>query len=217
MQEALFEAAANDDVHRLKDALKNIEEHNLRTKDAEKQKLSLEQPDLCDPDTGMTVLHFALNQKKLRVAEYLIESQEKPYLTATYINISKQIPPSRKSSIHLVVELGDEGLFDKLLQKLTGIDENLKFIDKRERAKMTAFKNEQVAELFEQIGKRRVSAIHLAAIKGHTDLIRHLLSYRFDIDCEDSERETPLSLAVQMGHLETARELIHNNATVNRA
>ena len=217
LQEALFEAAANDYVERLKDALKDIEEHNLRSKDAEKQKLSLEQPDLCDSDTGMTVLHFALDQKKLKVAEYLIESQKKPFLTATYINISKQIPPSKKSSIHLVAELGDEGLFDKLLQKLAGVDENSKFADNWLRAQATDFKNELVVEKFEEIGKRRVSAIHLAAIRGHTDLIQPLLCYGFDIDSEDSERETPLSLAVQMGHLETARELIHNNATVNRA
>ncbi len=54
--------------------------------------------------------------------------------------------------------------------------------------------------------------LHLAAEKGYSNLIPLLLAEKLDIDCRDSNSETPLLLALNNGHDKTASILLKNGA-----
>lgn len=60
-----------------------------------------------------------------------------------------------------------------------------------------------------------LTAIHVAAIKGHKDAVMTLVEFGADLECRDAEGHTPLHLAVEGGCLETVEVLINRGANVN--
>ncbi|GFS33566.1 hypothetical protein Acr_00g0029330 [Actinidia rufa] len=60
-----------------------------------------------------------------------------------------------------------------------------------------------------------LTALHIAAIKGHKDAVMMLAELGSDLECRDNEEHTPLHLAVEGGHVETVEVLINRGANVN--
>ncbi|CAL5366378.1 unnamed protein product [Camellia sinensis] len=60
-----------------------------------------------------------------------------------------------------------------------------------------------------------LTALHVAAIKGHKDAVMMLVEFGSDLEQEDNEGHTPLHLAVEGGHVETVEVLINRGANVN--
>ncbi|KAL3521281.1 hypothetical protein ACH5RR_019430 [Cinchona calisaya] len=60
-----------------------------------------------------------------------------------------------------------------------------------------------------------LTAIHMAAIKGHKDAVMTLVEFGADLECQDAEGHTPLHLAVEGGCFETVEVLINRGANVN--
>jgi ankyrin repeat protein len=44
--------------------------------------------------------------------------------------------------------------------------------------------------------------LHLAAIRGHTSIVRELLAFGADKNCKDFDENTPLHYASEFGHFE---------------
>ena len=57
-----------------------------------------------------------------------------------------------------------------------------------------------------------LTALHLAAMEGHTKIVRTLLDARATIDCLDNHNQTPLCLAIDRNHSQTARMLLMSGA-----
>ncbi|RWR78916.1 ankyrin repeat, PH and SEC7 domain-containing protein [Cinnamomum micranthum f. kanehirae] len=60
-----------------------------------------------------------------------------------------------------------------------------------------------------------LTALHVASIKGHTDIVAMLIEYGMDLECQDLEGHTPLHLAVEGGSVETVGVLINKGANFN--
>ncbi|KAJ1286041.1 hypothetical protein BS78_03G323600 [Paspalum vaginatum] len=90
---------------------------------------------------------------------------------------------------------------------------------------MTAARRGDVQSLESLLSKRAavrgrdqygLTALHLAAVKGHCDAIALLTgSGCMDVECEDVEGHRPLHLAVEGGHAEAVELLIDMGANVN--
>ncbi|CAO2197086.1 unnamed protein product [Urochloa humidicola] len=90
---------------------------------------------------------------------------------------------------------------------------------------MTAARRGDLPSLESLLGKRTgvrgrdqygLTALHLAAIKGHCDAVALLAgSGCMDIECEDVEGHRPLHLAVEGGHAEAVELLLDMGADVN--
>ncbi|CAO2171930.1 unnamed protein product [Urochloa humidicola] len=90
---------------------------------------------------------------------------------------------------------------------------------------MTAARRGDLPSLEYLLGKRAgvrgrdqygLTALHLAAIKGHCDAVALLAgSGCMDIECEDVEGHRPLHLAVEGGHAEAVELLLDMGADVN--
>ncbi|PUZ54152.1 hypothetical protein GQ55_5G107000 [Panicum hallii var. hallii] len=90
---------------------------------------------------------------------------------------------------------------------------------------MTAARRGDLQSLETLLGKRAgvrgrdqygLTALHLAAIKGHCDAVALLAgSGCMDIECEDVEGHRPLHLAVEGGHAEAVELLLDMGADVN--
>lgn len=90
---------------------------------------------------------------------------------------------------------------------------------------MTAARRGDVGSLQSLLSKRAgirgrdqygLTALHLAAIKGHGDAIALLAgSGSMDIECEDVEGHRPLHLAVEGGHADAVELLLDMGADVN--
>lgn len=60
-----------------------------------------------------------------------------------------------------------------------------------------------------------LTPLHVAAIKGHKDVVMLLAEYGSDLEFQDAEGHTPLHLAVESGSKEMVEVLINRGADVN--
>lgn len=60
-----------------------------------------------------------------------------------------------------------------------------------------------------------LTPLHVAAIKGHRDVVMLLAEYGSDLEFQDAEGHTPLHLAVESGSIEMVEVLINRGAHVN--
>lgn len=59
------------------------------------------------------------------------------------------------------------------------------------------------------------TALHVAAIKGHKDIVKLLLEFVLDLECRDNEGHTPLHLAVEGGCVEIVEALADRKANLS--
>jgi ankyrin repeat protein len=77
-------------------------------------------------------------------------------------------------------------------------------------------KNDQPEAALEMITNHKgETPLHLAALKGATELVKLLLAKGAPVDCKDNQGATPLMNAAAHGHLEIVRLLLEHNANVN--
>ncbi|KAI3793243.1 hypothetical protein L1987_35859 [Smallanthus sonchifolius] len=60
-----------------------------------------------------------------------------------------------------------------------------------------------------------LTAIHIASIKGHKDVVMVLVEFGSDLECTDAEGRTPLHMAVVGGSKDTVEVLINRGANLN--
>jgi len=63
--------------------------------------------------------------------------------------------------------------------------------------------------------KAKLSALHLACIHGHSQLVKLLIESKADLNVTDNHKDTPLHKACMHGHLEAAKLLIEAKASIN--
>lgn len=79
--------------------------------------------------------------------------------------------------------------------------------------------NKEVGELFlnrgtdVNIGSGGLTALHGAALKGHTDYVQWLITKGADVNVKNYQGETPLKIALDNGHDQVANLLRQNGAT----
>lgn len=128
----------------------------------------------------------------------------------------------RSTPLHLAAEKGNLklvkiflGSFEKLLNsgKFINLKNNLGY-----SAIMLAVKNGHV-DVLKELKSVRVEEsdcqelMFLAASSGHAMVIEYLLEqFRLDVNTRDSEKNTPLHLASEAGHLEGVQFLLRKNA-----
>lgn len=185
----LVEAATSDDVLALKEHL---------TK-AQQNKLSLSQGELRSPENNATVLHIALENNSMQVVKFLIKSSEETLLEQEY-DVFVRGTPSKKTVLHLLCEKGNLDLIKIMLQ---GIKPG-KFKE--------AFLRKTVLTEIQGQRPRHLSSIHIAAMKGCTDLVDYLVYLGIDVNFTNNKGDTPVLWAARWNHLDTARSLIRRGA-----
>jgi len=66
-----------------------------------------------------------------------------------------------------------------------------------------------------KLGPRKRTALHWAAIRGNTEIVRMLLDKKADVDPRTTDGMTPLHYAARQGHVEIAKVLLENGADIN--
>ena len=61
------------------------------------------------------------------------------------------------------------------------------------------------------------TALHLAARKGHVDVIKFLLDQGANIDAETEDHDTPLEMAALHGHLDAVQMLVDNGSDLDQS
>lgn len=113
---------------------------------------------------------------------------------------------ARFTPLLLAAEAGHADLVDFLLQR--GADLNA---HDGEGEKLSSFSASEAPEKLRERGQPLGrSAVHHAAVEGHVQVLRHLLGA--DLNRRDYQRRSPLSLALERGHLEAASLLLQGGA-----
>ena len=160
-------------------------------------------------------LHEALENGHYEEASELIRSSGEDYVIECYENYKGYSPPSFKSCLHIIAGLADEQqavrLCREFLSQITQAENRDKLL------------NATVVEVLGRV-HARVAAIHIAAYKGNTGVVRLLCQeYNVYAKCRTSKRlgERPLTgirplyWAAAAGHIEVVKLLIGIIGDVN--
>ena len=95
-----------------------------------------------------------------------------------------------------------------LLQVVQGLPPGSPAIDQKEAVKLVLNHGGNV----NSVSPDGVSALHIAARLGNTEIAELLLQYGAQVDAETSTNDTPLTFAIESGSLETVRLLLEHGA-----
>lgn len=65
------------------------------------------------------------------------------------------------------------------------------------------------------LGKKKKTALHIAAKHGHSKIVERLIEHGANIDAKNSKMETPLCLAAKKGHYKVCEVLINAKANIH--
>ena len=184
-------AVKSDDVSSVRDICRNIEKYGK----------DLDDPQLRDSTTNETALHTAIAGKHTQVMIYLINEATPLVLMQTYKVFVKGIC-SEKTCLHQLTNQGD---FKSIKLLLNRIQTN----DRKE------FVLKTVLSELEGQRPRHLSAIHIAALLGHTDIVEYFVSIGINVNEANNKNDTPVLWAARGNHLHTARSLIKMGADLN--
>ncbi|KVI09959.1 ankyrin repeat domain-containing protein 50-like [Cynara cardunculus var. scolymus] len=149
---------------------------------------------------GWTALYRAAAKGDRRMVKVLIELGADPSITADNRNPSA-IDIARDEGHKEIVEILERG--EEVLNAARRGDlMHLEFLLERDAS----------VDFRDQYG---LTAIHMAAIKGHKDVVMLLVEFGSDIECTEAEGRTPLHMAAVGGSKDTVEVLINRGANVN--
>jgi len=157
--------------------------------------MKLTDPGLRADNSNTTVLHSALEKKCWSVGKYLIESCEETFLANSY-NITIGNIPSHKSCLHILTEKGNYELTVLFLERF-----------KNETTKKAVLEEMLLVELRGH-KLRQMASIHIAALKGYTDIIDLFVQLGVDVNMTTDRNETAVMWAVRGNHLKTVRRFM---------
>ncbi|CBI25437.3 unnamed protein product, partial [Vitis vinifera] len=149
---------------------------------------------------GRTALHLAVSKGNIQCARTLVEAGADPTITA-----------------------GHRGRSPLDIARDKGHKEIVEILEQGETVLTTARRGElKPLELLLQRGasinhrdQYGLTALHVAAIKGHKDVALLLIRFGLGLECQDSEGHAPLHLAVEGGSMETVEVLVDEGANIN--
>jgi len=158
-------------------------------------KLNLSHTCLRAQSNNATVLHAALETERWKTAKFLILSGDVEFLSQFY-NITIRKLPSKKYCLHILTEKGNYELTKLYLEQFTN-----------EYQKNEILKQTVTMELEGQ-RPRPLASIHIAAMKGHTDLVELFHQLGMDVNTTNNKNDTPVLWAARGNHVTTVRRLI---------
>lgn len=187
----LIDTARSDDLPALQSLLTQLEQ----------KQISLCHKEVRMSENQATVLHLALENDSMKVAEFLIRNCEEKLLFEEY-EVSVRGTPSKKTVLHLLCEKGNLQIITLMLDRI-----------KPGKAK-EAFLRKTVLTQIQGQRPRHLSSIHIAAIKGCTELVEYLVHIGIDVNLTNNKGDTPVLWAARWNHLQTARSLIYLGANL---
>jgi len=161
-------------------------------------------------------LHEALENERFEDASKLIASNSEADLVEYFDSQER----SYKSCLHIIASISNTDQATKLCRELMERIENA--------LNRECLLNMTTVDEFDMGGgwkvHARVAAIHIAAYKGNSGIVRLLCKqYGVDVNCSTSETIeeepkkgiTPLEWAARKGHTEVIKALLENKAEVN--
>jgi ankyrin repeat protein len=110
---------------------------------------------------------------------------------------------SDKTCLHVLAEKGQRELAKMLLERFTS------------PTRRTALLNAVVLTELEGQRPRHLASIHLASLKGHTDLVELFLDQGVDVNWTNNKNDTPVLWAARGNHIDTVRLLISRGANLH--
>jgi len=110
---------------------------------------------------------------------------------------------SAKSCLHILAEKGNCELSKILLDRMTCPTRRSKLL---EATVLTEFEGQR---------PRRLACIHLAALKGHKELVELFLQNGVDVNVRNNRNDTPVLWAARGNHVDTVRLLIQHGADLH--
>ncbi len=192
LREDLFSAALTDDVNVMQESIQMLR----------KLKITLTHPQMCQPETQMNVLHYSLHNHAMKTAHELITTQTPELLMQQFDIIARKMP-SKKTSLHQLTEIGHLELIKLMLGRISDGKPKNSFL------KQTV--------LMEPAGQRprNMSAIHIAAVYGHTSIVEYLIGLGISVNTINIKNDTPVLWAARGNHIGTVKRLIELGADLS--
>ncbi|KAI3748878.1 hypothetical protein L6452_12283 [Arctium lappa] len=150
---------------------------------------------------GWTALYRAAAKGDRRMVKVLIDLGADPSIAADNRNPSSAVDVARDEGHKEIVEILERG--EEVLNAARRGDLiHLEFLLERDAS----------VDFRDQYG---LTAIHMAAIKGHKDVVMLLVEFGCDLECTEAEGQTPLHMAAMGGSKDTVEVLINRGANVN--
>ncbi|XP_034703760.1 serine/threonine-protein phosphatase 6 regulatory ankyrin repeat subunit A-like [Vitis riparia] len=182
---------------------------------------------------GRTALHLAVSKGNIQCARTLVEAgadkdaKSKDGRTALYRAASNGDRPMAEMLIQMgadpTITAGHRDRSPLDIARDKGHKEIVEILEQGETVLTTARRGElKSLELLLQRGasinyrdQYGLTALHVAAIKGHKDVALLLIGSGLGLECQDSEGHAPLHLAVEGGSMETVEVLVDEGANIN--
>ncbi len=170
----------------------------------EKTGLSLADDMFKHPETGVNVLHYAINKNcKMQVVKMLLESCKPDLILQTQDEEVAAIT-TKKTILHKLAFKGELNLIKVTLDKLPGGEIENDFL---EQTVLTEMEGQR---------PRPMNCMHIAALMGHSEVLDYLVLIGMDVNIVNNKGDTPLMWAVKNKHAGAVRKLIKLCADVNQ-
>ncbi len=200
IRETLFQHVMSDGYNEVKDIIQSLHDRES----------SLCHASLTEAGSGKTALHVAVEARVNQTAHCIIKYAHSQLLLQEYDVIVEGMS-TKKSCLHQLTEMEDQNdedgrnyyLVHKILNRLEEYHERLKLMSKTTLVKVRGHR------------PRQLTCLHIAALKGHTDLVKLYIQMGMNVDITNENKESPLFYAAFFDNTQVARELINQGADVN--
>ncbi|XP_013392120.1 uncharacterized protein LOC106160149 isoform X1 [Lingula anatina] len=152
-------------------------------------------------DDNVNALHHALAENAYGIVDYLMENETASFLMDEFISRVAG-KTSKKNALHVLAERNDVERARKLIGRIDKPGIRANFL---------------VSETLAQVEGQRprdLSPILIAAMHGHLEFVKLLLSFGVDVNHQNKKHDTAILWASRFGHIELVRYLISQHADV---